>query len=577
MKHALGTVFTLAVIAAGAWLFWQWGVCRFYVPPGHMAVIVTKTGRDLPPGKILAGPGEKGIQEEVLGEGRYFLNPLTHERRIMPIIEIPAGRIGVVTSKVGENLPPGEFLAEPGQKGIWRRVLGPGKYRMNPFGYEIEVVDAISIPIGYVGVVTSLAGRQSDEAGFADIGEKGVREDILQPGLYYINPRQYKIDVLEIGLNQVSLLGREGGEVVTKNIPTPQGQAIDNLQRNVLMEQAARRASYLADSRGQQEAQESKTWPSRTTHGAPVAQRPAKPDPTARPQPGRPAPDALSTFTLNQYVEFPSRDGFEISLDMTVEFELLPSRIAGIFRSYGDLPAVVEKIIMPQILSISRLKGSAYRAVEFIMGDGRERFQVDLTDTLSRVLGERNLVIHNALIRHVNVPQQILDPIRQASIAGEQNLTNRVKQETARKLADLNRELSLIAQAGEQVAQETEKLRAEIKADQEKQVAQIAAETSRRVAEIARETAEIKAETQLIAGQAEARVVQMVEGEKAQGYRMKIQAFGDPAAYALHAFAQGLSPDLRVVILHAGVGTLWTDLEKAGFSDLGGARILQKP
>ena len=40
---------------------------------------------------------------------------------------------------------------------------------------------------------------------------------------------------------------------------------------------------------------------------------------------GKPAQtDQAATFVLNQFVEFPSRDGFEISLDMTVEFELLP-------------------------------------------------------------------------------------------------------------------------------------------------------------------------------------------------------------------------------------------------------------
>jgi len=578
MKNAVGTLFLLAGTVIGAWLFWQWGVCRFYVPPDHLAVIVTKTGRDLPPGKILADPEEKGIQKAVLGEGRYFLNPVTHERRILPIIEIPAGKVGVVTSKVGEDLPAGDFLAEPDQKGIWRRVLGPGKYRMNPFGYEIEIVDAISIPIGYVGVVTSLAGRQSGESGFAAVGEKGVREDVLQPGLYYINPRQYKIDVLEIGLNQVSLLGREGGEVVTKSLRTQQGgQAVEELQRNVLLEQAARRASYLADLRAMEKAPAKSSSLRRS--GAATDDRSAMQEQGAalRTPAGRPEVDALSTFTLNEYVEFPSRDGFEISLDMTVEFELLPSRIAGIFRAYGDLPAVVEKIIMPQILSISRLKGSAYRAVEFVMGEGRERFQTDLTDTLSHVLAERNIQIHNALIRHVNVPRQILEPIQQASIAGEQNQTNQVKQETARKLAELNRELSLIAQRGEQVQQETEKIRAEIQAEQEKQVAQIAAETARRVAEIEWETAEIRAETRRIAGRAEAEVVRRVEGEKARGYQMKIQAFGDSAAFALHTFARGLSSDLRVAILHAGTGTLWTDLEKAGLGDLGGARILQKP
>lgn len=563
-KTLFPTVLVPALIIAGGWLFWQWGVCRFYVPPGYMAVITTKSGADLPPDQILAGKGQKGIQEEVLGEGRYFLNPIVYERQIVPLIEVPAGKVGVVTSKVGAPPPPGEFLADPGQKGTWRGVLGPGKYRLNPFGYEIEIVDAISIPIGYVGVVTSLAGAQAEEGRFAMPGQKGVRADILQPGLYYVNPRQYKIDVLEIGLNQVSLLGREGGAVVTKNVMAQQAQAIDELQRNVLVEQRARRESYFASSKPAESAP-----PAPSRRGAPAPA--AKPVP-----PGRPRADGLSTFTLNQYVEFPSRDGFEISLDMTVEFEMRPERIAGIFRAFGDLPAVVDKIIMPQILSIARLKGSAYRATDFIMGEGRERFQADLTEALSRALEERRIEVHNALIRHVNVPMQILDPIRQASVANEQNLTNREKQNTARKQAELNTEISLIAQRGEQVQQETERLRAEIKADQEKRVAEIAAETGRRVAEIERETAALRAETDLVGGRAAAEVVRRVEGEKAQGYQMKIKAFGDPAAYALYALARGLNPDLRVGILHAGPGTLWTDLEKAGLGDLGGAKILRQ-
>lgn len=566
MKSAIKMALILALIVASLWLIWQWGICRFYVPPGYMAVITAKAGADLPPGQILAKKGQKGIQEDVLGEGRYFLNPFLYERQIVPLLEIPAGKVGVVTSKVGADLPPGEFLANPGQKGIWRGVLGPGKYRLNPHGYEIEVVDAISIPIGYVGVITSLAGEEAPEGQFAGRGQKGVRADVLQPGLYYVNPRQYKIDVLEIGLNQVSLLGREGGAVVTKSVlPQQQAQAIDELQRNVLVEQRARRESYFASSG---------LWKAEPSPRAATADRTGGRAPP--PPPGRPHPDALSTFTLNQYVEFPSRDGFEISLDMTVEFELRPERIAGIFRAYGDLPAVVDKIIMPQILSVARLKGSAYRATDFIMGEGRERFQADLTEALSRALEERLIEVHNALIRHVNVPMQILDPIRQASVANEQNLTNREKQNTARKLAELNTEMSLIAQRGEQVQQETERLRAEIRADQEKRVAEIAAEAARRVAEIGKATAQLQAETQLVTGRAEAEVVRRVEGEKAQGYQMKIKAFGDPTAYALYTFARNLSPELRVSILHAGPGTLWTDLQKAGLGELGGAAILQQ-
>ena len=46
-----------------------------YVGPDQMAVITAKTGDALPPGQILAKKGQQGIQEDVLGEGRHFLNP----------------------------------------------------------------------------------------------------------------------------------------------------------------------------------------------------------------------------------------------------------------------------------------------------------------------------------------------------------------------------------------------------------------------------------------------------------------------------------------------------------------------
>ena len=59
----------------------------------------------------------------------------------------------------------------------------------------------------------------------------------------------------------------------------------------------------------------------------------------------------------------------------------------------------------------------------------------------------------------------------------EQDLTNQEKQNTAKKLAELNTELSLIGQRRDQVAQETEKLKALIQADEEKQVAEIRGDT----------------------------------------------------------------------------------------------------
>jgi hypothetical protein len=569
----------LAALLGGLWLLWTWGFCRFYVPPGHMAVITAKEGAELPPEQILARRGQKGVWEETLGEGRHFLNPYLYEHRIVPNVRIPPGKVGVVTAKVGATLPPGEFLAEPGQKGIWRHVLGPGTYRLNPIGYEVTLADAVSLPVGYVGVLTSLSGAKTPEGEFAGPRQKGVMKDVLQPGFYYLNPKAYKIDVLEIGLNQVTFSGREGGKVLTKSQMATSNVALDALTSNVLNRQMAQRQDYLEQQMAQQPeaAPSPAAWsPRREAERGRRPQAAAKPAAAAQAAPGGPA-QAVAGFEIAQFVEFPSRDGFEILLDMTVEFELEPARIARIFRQYGDLPAVVDKIIMPQILSVSRLKGSSYKAQDFIVGEGREKFQADLKETLADVLAEKQILIHNSLIRNVEVPAEILTPIRLASVAMEQNLTNLARQETARKKAELNTAETLVEQRRQEVMQETEKLAAEIAAARDTQVAAIRAQADLEVARLNQEKAQVEAGITRCLGDAKARVTTLVEGERARGTQLQADVLRDGQALVWLSLAEAINPKVQINILHAGSGTLWTDLKGATLGDLGGARLLQPP
>ncbi len=607
----IGLLGMLVIILLAAWAIWSWGFCRFYVGPGKMAIITAKSGKALPPGQILAKPGQKGVLEEPLGEGRHIWNPIFYDWEIVDAQFIPPGKIGIVTSLVGDNLPPGEFLAEPGQKGTWRRVLGPGRYRLNPIGYTIDIIDAVSIPVGFAGIVTNLSGGPALEGAFAKPGQKGVRENVLQPGIYYLNPREYQVSAVEVGVNQVSLVGQAGTVVLTKNVVMDENnQMIQRLNQNVLEEQKRRREEYQSAASNFVAPAQMPKPPAPRPQAAPMAQRdrdalggglseyvdsfandpgaaarriivknlPAGQAPSAAP--GRTPvmdKDVPPAFILNQFVNFPSRDGFDISLDMTVEFELRPERLAAIYRDYGDLPAVVDKILMPQILSVSRLKGSAYRAVDFIAGEGREKFQNDLTDALKISLGEKNLLIHSALIRNVNVPAQILEPLRVASLSKETDLTNKEKQNTAKKQADLNREMSLIRQSGEQVAQETQKLKAEIDAEMHKTVATIQAETQKEVASIDKQTAAVDAQRTIALGEASADAVRLVEEEKAKGFGMKVEAFGDGGGgYALYEFASQLNPDMKINLIHAGDGTLWTDLKNASLAEIGGAKGLQQ-
>ena len=566
-------------LALGVFL---WNYCRVYVPEGHMAIVTSKTGKALPPGAILAEEGEKGVQRVPLAEGRHFLNPINNEWRIVKAQSVKVGQVAVVTSKTGKELPPGEILAaDEVSKGVWKNVLGPGTYRLNPEGYDVQALDAISIPIGYVGVVTSQAGKPAKKGSFAGPGEKGVMEKVLQPGLYYVNARAYQIDVVEVGMNQVSIVGKSGTVVLTKGQLVNVNGALKELQENTLARQVERRDDYVRSNRdsgilSQSEASslnlaQKKSQPAASAPGkrpgqdAEMAREIKKRKQAPLPQP-KAAPADNVAFGMNQFVQFPSSDGFSILLDMTVEFELLPENISRIFMLYGDLPAVVSKIILPQILSVSRMKGSDYKARDFIDGGGREKFQQEMTAELVRILGEKHILVRNAIVRHVEVPSEILEPIQQASIAKEQDLTNKTQRETAKKQAELNTEMAMVQQLKKETEQETLKITATTAAEMKKDVAVIEAQAKLDVAKLDLERATVEAKIIRTRGEAEVKAKFAVENEKALGERRRAKVFKDSSTLADLVFAENMATNLEIRVIHAGEGTLWTDLKGAAMT-----------
>ena len=109
-----------------------YNVCKIEVGTGEQAVLIRREGLELAPEMELAPPPKdgkyyyKGVQSGgpnngVLTEGRYFYNPYLWSWEIMPQFVVPADKIGIRVSLAGEDLPPGEILAEPGQKGIFAR------------------------------------------------------------------------------------------------------------------------------------------------------------------------------------------------------------------------------------------------------------------------------------------------------------------------------------------------------------------------------------------------------------------------------------------------------------------------
>ena len=198
-------VIFLLVFALPIWVWFFW---RIEVGPDRIAILIHKTGKDLPAGQILAlKPDEKGIQLNVLPEGRYFRNPYSWGWIIGKTTDIPAGKLGVKTRQYGDDLPSGKILATETSKGILAEVMRPGKERINPYAYQVELFDAINIKPGSVGVVTSLVGRDvlTDDLPAAARNTflvaadmKGVQAQVLDPGTYYLNP--YMVNVVEVTL-----------------------------------------------------------------------------------------------------------------------------------------------------------------------------------------------------------------------------------------------------------------------------------------------------------------------------------------------------------------------------------------
>jgi hypothetical protein len=188
--------------------FWRWVVERVEVHQQQFLVRIHKWGRDLSPDTLLAPdrdgrPDEdyKGIMNEELPEGRYFLNPLFWTYEIHPMLEVPVGKCAVKTRKFGTDIPTdrlnrGDFLAGDGERGILAEPLLPGRYRINPHAYKVELFDAVQIATSEVGVRTLKVGKDpaalkrgpADSPYVVPDGFRGVQEKPVSGGTHYINP-----------------------------------------------------------------------------------------------------------------------------------------------------------------------------------------------------------------------------------------------------------------------------------------------------------------------------------------------------------------------------------------------------
>ncbi|MCP4591044.1 MAG: hypothetical protein GY842_09885 [bacterium] len=558
MKRTIMLAISVVLLLTAGILATVWFTFRIYVPENKCAVLTRVLGESLPEGETIArDPGQKGIQEQVLGPGRYFYNPIVWEHELQDLVEIPAGdpgtwewihslderqrdelragtfkfdgrfpQIGVVERLLGTDSPDEQTVVErdSGYKGVLREVLTPGTYRINPRIYRIKLHPAVVIPAGFVGVVTNQVGTEptgmpgaalpdlrgsETESGVDDElvsmvrplakpDEKGILANVLQPGVYFINPWLQRVTPIEIGFNEYS--------------------------------------------------------------------------------------QVRISEESNQRIAFPSDTGYTIKVGVTVVWGIDPKHAAEIINTYGNVDRVLDKVIGPQLRSICRNIGSNYAARDFIKGKKREIFQRALTEELQRVCGAKNIEVLLALVREIEVhapagggeggevTEDLKRTIQQSFIANESRLTKQKQREAESKKAELEIVRKQVEIARETITAETRVIVADIGAGAEKQAAEIDAQADLEVAGIQEEVAKLDGRRIEILGAARTDVDKMKNQAEAQGYKLLVDAFGSPQAYNLYTFAENFQPE-SIRLFYAGEGTFWTDLTR--FEEAGAAKLLQ--
>jgi len=210
LSRVAGALLVVVLLVQVAYFaIWQWTFCRIEVPAGSSLLVRYKgpwpfgNRPQAPEGTLVqtdaAGrPLQVGILEAMPGSGRHFYSPLEYETQLVKDEVVPPGKIGVVVSKIGKPLPEGTYLVdEKGYRGILRKVLTPGRYRINKYGFDVKIVDVDAcaepgtqvkrraedptlIPPGYVGVVTNKASDPRTKE------DRGIQSQVLQPGIYFL-------------------------------------------------------------------------------------------------------------------------------------------------------------------------------------------------------------------------------------------------------------------------------------------------------------------------------------------------------------------------------------------------------
>lgn len=377
----------MAIIPPGTWrinsLVFKVKIAEMTtVPQGKIGLVEALDGKPLSNGMILGRNvecdsfqdakafmdkgGERGPQMPIIPQGQYRINPKLFKVTLADVTDVSDNMVGVVTTKEGTPLSVGEiagaqveghdsyqnpqaFVTNGGRKGLQEQVLLAGRYFINSFFATVQMQPMTKVPIANVGVVIAYVGKAGVDvtgdnfkhANIVSRGEKGVWLTPLDPGMYPINPFTHKVEL----------------------VPTA----------NVVL-----------------------NWATGKTEAHKLDER-------------------LSTITVR------SSDGFTFNLDVSQIISVPRNDAPLVIAQFGTMANLVTQVLEPTIGNYFRNAAQKSDVIQFL--SSRSERQAEAREAIKVAIVGYNVNAIDTLIGDITPPEQLMKTLTDRKIAEQQKIT----------------------------------------------------------------------------------------------------------------------------------------------------------
>lgn len=514
--------------------------------------------RSLPDGKIIALKGEAGFQADTLAPGYLGWGYWIWQYKIdlVPFIQIPKGKIGLVSAKDGLALPTGSilarhvesddfqnarmFLENKGKRGKQVGYLNNGVYRINSHLFDVAIADITVIEDGTIGIITTLDGIPLDKdaiAGevvnghnnFQDFdkflqsgGRRGMQSQVIQAGSYSMNPWAIQIEkkpMTEIPIGTtgvvISFVGDEGEDVTGEGFK--HGNIVKRGQKGVWINTLDPGKYAINTYTHKIEIVPTTNLVLNWATGVNESHNLDK---------------NLSTITVR------SKDGFKFNLDVSQIIHIPSTEAPKVIARFGSMQNLVSQVLEPTIGNYFRNSAQYSDVIDFLTT--REERQKSAKGKISEVLDEYNVHAVDTLIGDINPPEELMKTLTDRKIAQQEEITF----ETQRKAQDMRKAL----EASKAVADIQSKM---VAAQQQVEISQREAEASVKQSEGEAKSIEIRANAnanaKIVMAEAESKQITLTKQAEAVGIEAVGKATAESYKLAVSSMGEDNFTKLKVV------------------------------